>query len=232
MNKKTVILLADSPILNPTVIKPFQYLSTEYSIYLNSLLITNWIEIINALGTEINQVILLSEQDKEYIPKNFLPDYSNIIFYKGARLEYIQEDLIKTQIINDSKVLLIFHNSIGLKQSDFFRVFNLIHSEDTSLVIAKSNYDKVIMTCSYEIDRELIDPLFTSKRNFQTYLNYISNKDIFIHTLDGFLSINDFEDIKKLYIELSKKESLSYCSPKMHESFNDLFVEYKEKLNV
>ena len=63
-------------------------------------------------------------------------------------------------------------------------------------------------------------------------LSLISSKDIFIHTLDNFLSINDFEDIKKLYIELSKKESLSYCSQNMHESFNDLFIEYKELLNV
>ncbi|MGB5531077.1 MAG: hypothetical protein WBQ32_14015, partial [Ignavibacteriaceae bacterium] len=82
------------------------------------------------------------------------------------------------------------------------------------------------------IERVLIDPLISSNRNFQNYLNFISSKDIFIHTLEGFISIDDFEDIKKLYIELSKKESLSYCSPKMHESFNDLFVEYKEKLNV
>ena len=232
MNKKTVILLADSPILNPTVIKPFQYLSIEYSIYLNSLLFTNWIEIITAVSTEINQVILLREEDKEYIPKNFLPDYFNIIFYKGAGLEYIQEDLIKTQIINDSKVLLVFYNSIGLKQNDIFRIFNLVQSEETSLVIGKSNRNKVILTCSYEIDKELIDPLFSSKRNFQNYLKFISSKDIFIHTLEGYYSIDDFEDIKKLYVELSNKESLSYCSPKMHESFNDLFVEYKEKLNV
>ena len=231
MNKKTVILLADLPILNPTVIKPFQYLSIEYSIYLNSLLFTNWIEIVNSVSADINPVILLSEEDEEYIPKSFLPEHFNKLFYKGPILENIQEDLIKIPIVNDSKVLIIFYNSIGLKQSDIDRIFNLVHSEETSLVIGKSNRNKVILTCSYETEKELVDPLFSTKRNFQNYLNFISSKDIFIHTLEGYFSIDDFEDIKKLYIELSKKESLSYCNPNMHESFNDLFVEYKDKLN-
>ena len=231
MNKKTVILLADLPILNPTIINPFQYLSIEYSIYLNSLLFTNWIEIVNSVSADIYPVIILSAKDQEYIPKSFLPDNFKKLFYKGSKLDNIQKDLIKLPIVNDSKILIIFYNSIGLKQSDISRIFNLVHSEDTSLVIGKSNRNKVILTCSYEIDKELIDPLFSTKRNFQNYLNFISSKDIFIHTLEGYFSIDDFEDIKKLYIELSKKESLSYCNPNMHESFNDLFVEYKDKLN-
>ncbi|MGB5528409.1 MAG: hypothetical protein WBQ32_00410, partial [Ignavibacteriaceae bacterium] len=151
MNKKTIILLADSPVLNPTVIKPFRNLSAEYSVYLNSLLISNWIEIINAINENIVPVVLLSEQDKEYIPKNFFPDNFTSIFFNGPRLDNLKEDLFKAQSINDSKVLIIFYNSIGLKQSDIIRVFNLIHAEETSLVIAKSNRDKVILTCSYEI---------------------------------------------------------------------------------
>jgi hypothetical protein len=231
MNKKTVILLADLPILNPKIVKPFQDLSIEYSIYLNSLLFTNWMEIVNSLGTDLNPFILLSEKDEEYIPKSFIPDNFNNIFYKSTRLENVQEDLIKIPAINGSKVLIIFYNSIGLKQSDIDRIFNLVHSEETTLVIGKSKRNKVILTCSYEVDKDLISPLFSTKRNFLNYLNYISSKDIFIHSLEGYFSIDDFEDIKKLYIELSKKESLSYCSQKMHESFNDLFVEYKELLN-
>ena len=188
-------------------------------------------EIVNSLGTDLNPFILFSEKDEEYIPKSFIPDNFNNIFYKSTRLENVQEDLIKIPVVNGSKVLIIFYNSIGLKQSDIDRIFNLVHSEETTLVIGKSKRNKVILTCSYEVDKDLISPLFSTKRNFLNYLNYISSKDIFIHSLEGYFSIDDFEDIKKLYIELSKKESLSYCSQKMHESFNDLFVEYKELLN-
>ncbi len=92
------------------------------------------------------------------------------------------------------------------------------------MVIGKSSQDKIVLTCSYGVDKDLIDPILLQIEEYTVnILNSISSKDIFIHTLDDFLSIDDFEDIKKLYIELSKKESLSYCSQKMHESFNDLF---------
>ena len=134
--------------------------------------------------------------------------------------------------IKDSKILIIFHNSIGFKTSDIERYFNLVQTDEASVVIAKSNRNKILAACIYNPEKEFIDQLINSERDYNKFLNYIGSKDVFIHTIEGFLSIDDFEDIKKLYIELSKKESLSYCNQKMHESFNDLFVEYKELLNV
>lgn len=232
MKKNTIIILADSPILNPTIVKPISNLSVSYTIYLNSLLFLNWMEILAVLNENFNIISILSEKDKEYIPKDFfLPDIQNL-FISRQNLEGFLDEIPLLPYTIDSKILLIFYNSIGFKQSDIERVFNLIQVEETSVVIAKSKRDKIILTCSYGLDRELIDSLQKSKRDYTKYLNFISNKDIFIHTLEDFLSIDDFEDIKKLYIELSKKESLSYCSQEMHESFNDLFVEYKELLNV
>ena len=41
---------------------------------------------------------------------------------------------------------------------------------------------------------------------------------------------SDIQDFKTLYKELSKKESLIYCSQNMHEKFTHLFIEYKELL--
>ena len=132
---------------------------------------------------------------------------------------------------NTSKTLLLFYNSLGLTQDDINRVFDLIQSDEPSIVIGKSVRDQIVFICTSGNDLNLIDQLFQAERKYNKYLKSISNKDIFIHTLENFLAINDFEDIKKLYIELSKKESLSYCSQKIHESFNDLFIEYKELLN-
>ena len=40
--------------------------------------------------------------------------------------------------------------------------------------------------------------------------------------------MNYFIDFKNLYIELSKKESLSYFSRQMNERFNNLIIDYKE----
>jgi hypothetical protein len=83
----------------------------------------------------------------------------------------------------------------------------------------------------YGFDNRLFESLLTFNQDYISVLNQLTTRDILIHTLDGYLSIDDFEDIKKLYIELSKKESLSYCSPTLHEKFNDLFIEYKDLLN-
>ena len=128
--------------------------------------------------------------------------------------------------------MILFYNSIGMTRSDIFRAFDLIQSDEPSIVIGKSNQDRIVFTCTPGVDKDLLDHIFLTKRKYSKYLTSISRNDLFIHTLDNFLSIDDFEDIKKLYIELSKKESLSYCSKKMHESFNDLFIEYKDLLNV
>ena len=200
--------------------------------YLNTLLYSNWIEIFSGIKEQVEIFTLLNEKDMEYIPKYFLPDEAHTIIYNEPKIINLSKYLHNLSLTINSKMLVLFYNSIGLCLNDFSRIFNLIQTEEPSLVIGKSVHDKIILSCSYGFDEELINPIITANRKYANYLNSISSKDIFIHTLDGYLSIDNFEDIKKLYIELSKKESLSYCSQKMHENFNDLFIEYKELLNV
>ena len=231
-NKNTVIIVTDSPILNPKEIKSYPNLSINYSVYLNTLLYSNWLEIFSDMKEQVELFTLLSEKDLEYIPKYFLPDEAHTITYNEPHLTKLSEYLFRQSLSTNSKTLVLFYNSIGLRQSDILRIFDLIQTEEPTIVIGKSVRDNIILACSYGLEEDLIDPIIASKRKYVEYLNMITSKDIFIHTLDGFLSIDNFEDIKKLYIELSKKESLSYCGQKMHENFNDLFIEYKELLNV
>lgn len=175
---------------------------------------------------------MLSDKDKEYLPKNFLPEEFQLLFYSDLHFTHFSENFFKQDDIPSSKAFIIFYNTIGLKQNDFLRVTNLIPAEEASVVILKSKRGKVALTCSNVLEPELFNSLLYFNRDYNKFLNQISGKDILIHTLEGIISIDDFEDLKMLYFELSKKESLSYCSKKIHESFNDLFVEYKELLNV
>jgi hypothetical protein len=232
MNKDTVIIIAASAILNPKETRPYQNLSLNYSVYLNTLLYSNWLEIFKDISEQYEIIALLSEIDREFLPKYFIPPEIQQIFYKETPLKNLTDFLIKQSSVVNSKTLVLFYNSIGIKQSDISRVFNLNQSEESSLIIGRSVRGDIVFACTYGLDKDIFDPLLIINRKYDEYLSLISSKDIFIHTLDNFLSIDDFEDIKKLYIELSKKESLSYCSQNMHESFNDLFIEYKVLLNV
>lgn len=231
-NKNSVIIVADKPIINPSEIIPYENLSVNYSVFLNTLLFSNWVEILSENSNNFEIVALLNEKDKEFLPKYLLPHDTVTIFYSETSPFDITEYLIRQMPTVNSKSTVLFYNSIGLNQSDILRIFNLIQTDEPSIAIGKSVKDRIVLTCTHGIDRDLINPLFTVDRKYSEYLKVISSKDFFIHALEGFFSIDDFEDIKKLYIELSKKESLSYCSQKMHESFNDLFIEYKELLNV
>jgi hypothetical protein len=231
MNKDIVIIFASSLIFNPTEVKIMSNLSLKYSIYLNSLLTSNWIE--NLTGSENNfeLITLFNEKDKEFIPKNFFPPEIKKAFYTEAQLKNLDENILGKLQLDSLKIIVLFHNSIGLNKNDILRMFSLVHPDEASVVVAKSKRDKIILTCLYGFDNRLFESLLTFNQDYISVLNQLTNRDILIHTLDGYLSIDDFEDIKKLYIELSKKESLSYCSPTLHERFNDLFIEYKDLLN-
>jgi hypothetical protein len=230
-NKNSIIIIAESSILNPAEIEAYQNLSVNYSVFLNTLLFSNWVEILTEVRTDFEIITILNEKDKEFLPKYFLPFDTRTIFYSQSQLSDLTDYIASNTSSGILKNMMLFYNSIGMTRKDIFRAFNLIQSDEPSMVIGKSGHDKIIFTCTSGVDEDLLDPIFTTKRKYSKYLSSIS-KDLFIHTLDNFLSIDDFEDIKKLYIELSKKESLSYCSQKLHESFNDLFIEYKDLLNA
>jgi hypothetical protein len=224
--------MADNPILNPESTLVYQNLSVNYSVYLNTLLFSNWIELLAPVKDAFGIVYYVDKNDEDYLPKYFIPENTTAIFYDRLHLRNFSAQIGKYSSGINSKLLILFNNSIGLTWKDITRVFNLIQSDEQSIVIGKSAKDQIVFICISEADIDLVDHIFLAERNFSKFLSSISSKDILIHTLDNILSINDFEDIKKLYIELSKKESLSYCSQKMHESFNDLFIEYKELLNA
>lgn len=232
MIKDSILLLADSPILNPKEIVPYYNLSTNYSVYLNTLLFSNWIDLLSESDNQVELFTLLNERDKEYLPKYLLPTGANSVFYKEDIDVNLTEIIYNHSSHLDSKTIIVYFNSIGLKLNEIFRAFSLVTTDEPSLVIGKSDSHKINCVCAKNIESELFSLLIKSKRCYDKYLGLISYKDYFLHPIRNFLSIDEFEDIKKLYIELSKKESLSYCSQKMHESFNDLFIEYKELLNV
>lgn len=232
MNRNKIIIICESPIVKQSSVQPFPELNIEYSVYLNSLLLLNWMELLADKIADYEIYVLLSREDEEFLPGNLIPEDFHIIFHDGQKSLNAQDLLQKEISNNNSKILLLFFNAIGLKDNDIQRTFNLVNQDEVSIVVAKSTDSKLIFNCCLITETYIIDSFMNADRDFNKFFNSISERDVFIHMKDGILSIDNFEDIKKLYIELSKKESLAFCSKKMHENFNDLFIEYKDLLNV
>lgn len=236
---KAIYLFASSPILITEEIdtgkRMIDGLSLHDTVYLNSLLYSNWVEILSQQFQQASEQFdiyyLLDKRDKEFIPKNFLPENSNLIF-TGPSIQSNEWNEFQTKYFqNYPNNLLISFNSIGIKTEDLKKIFELLLIEDTALVIGRSGCDRIAFLGFNKISEEIFDGFYSQLLTYTDYLTKISSKDYYIHILEGFLSVKDLKDFKKLYIELSKKESLSYCSEKIHERFNDLFIEYKELLN-
>lgn len=109
-------------------------------------------------------------------------------------------------------------------------MFDLLFVDDETIIIGKTNEEKMGFIGSNSLNKEIYEQFFLYKLNYEKYLADIGNKDNFVHVLTGFLVINDLKDFKILYEELSKKESIEYCSQEMHERFTNLFIEYKDLL--
>jgi len=108
--------------------------------------------------------------------------------------------------------------------------FNLLNIDDESLLIGKSKEGVigVFGFNSYSVD--IFNCLVKSDFNYNAFLSCIKTFNHFIHTLNDILLIKNIEHFKQLYIELSQKKSMEYCSQQMHEKFTHLFIEYKELL--
>ena len=72
--------------------------------------------------------------------------------------------------------------------------------------------------------------LFEVEFDYEQFLLEAGKNELFINTLDGFQLIENFNDFNSLYLELSGKESASYCSQESHERFTNLFIEYRDLL--
>lgn len=231
MNKNSIFLLAHKPILNPERIKVFEKLNVYYSVYLNSLLYLNWIEMFSSTKTNFDFYFVLNKEDKDFIPKNFIPDYGTVILLESGMSNFPKTIVKNIRQVNYTKQIYIFYNSIRVAKEDVTKTFNLLSIDDQSIVIGKSENELIAFLGTNTADENILNDLFLENITYNKLLNKLSKVDIFIQTIDNFLTLNNFNDVKKLYIELSKKESLSFCSENMHERFNDLFIEYKDLLN-
>ena len=229
-NKKSVCLYSAHPVFNIKFVPIFENLDQKNSVYLYTLLLSNYLDLIHKIELRADFMCFLDERDKEFIPKNYLPENFKLYYYYPGEKESFDRELIINQSANYSKSVLINCNSIGVSESTINKIFNLLSSEDESIVIGRTTKNTLAFMGFNRYDDELNTGFQTALFDYDKFLVSISSKNHFLTVLDGFLALNDFDDFRELYFRLSKKDSLAYCSEVMHEKFNNIFIEYKERL--
>jgi len=206
MHNSVISLVASRPILNTESTMVFEKMNPGFSVYLNSLLFSNWIEILNPLHESHDILFCLDEQDKESIPRNFIPERGKLIFIDSSSEQNLQGYYNNLRLSEYSKSILINFNSIGITPQDLQRVSDLLTMPDKTFVVGKATNDQVAFFASNFQPGSILKEIIFHQLNYHDFLNNISPADIYLHTLGNFLAINNFEDFKKLYIELSKRK--------------------------
>lgn len=210
------------PVFNPSRVPLFESFDSEHSTILWSSLYLNAVEVLSSDNS--GPVCIIDEADVDFIPESIK---GKDLFYTvpGDR-ETTFKNLNDKYFRKQENNILFFSNSMGYTWQDINKTINLLGINDDALVLAKSFQDKVCFTGFNKYEGFLN----TLSIEYNEILAHSCRSENFIFTLDNFISVNSKDDFKKLYQELSKRESLVYCSQEMHERFTHLFIEYKDIL--
>ncbi|MHB1688613.1 MAG: hypothetical protein ACYCVH_14765 [Ignavibacteriaceae bacterium] len=232
-----IYLVALSPLFSVSEIPVFETFDKENSLLLYNALALNHQENLSLISGTYSSVSCFDERDKDFLPEVFVSSHMVVdshnpkTFFADTRdkkdfLKRLAEKYSNRHLNN----LMIFTNSIGISADDVSKAFNLLSMEDEAIVIGKAQNNRIAFLGFNSFNQDLLQEINWDNLNYDNFLSKVSKHENFIHVLDNYLSIQNLSDFKQLYIELSKKESLNYCSQQMHEKFTHLFIEYKESL--
>jgi len=232
MNKlnSSIYLFPLYPAFNLENVPPFESFDAEHSALLYSSLTENYNEIFEAFEGKINSVFVFDEKDRDLLPASFNKEGINLFFGDTCNKALMLKNLSDKYFNNYTNNLLIFSNSICLTANDIQQAFNLLSINDEAVVIGKTASGGITFLGFNTFNHELCDEIDWDNFSYDNFLLYTSKHEHFLHVIDNFLVIRNIEDFNNLYKELSKKESLAYCSQNMHEKFTRLFIEYKDLL--
>jgi glycosyltransferase A (GT-A) superfamily protein (DUF2064 family) len=226
----SIYLFPLHPEFNPGYIPPFENFDPEHSTLLYSAMTENYKEIFEAFTGKVNSVFVFDGKDRDFLPGLFNREGINLFFGDTGNKSQMLKNLADKYFTHYTNNLLIFSNSICLTANDIQQAFNLLSINDEAVVIGKTSAGGIAFLGFNTYNHELFDEINWNNLNYNDLLLYTSKHEHFLHVIDNFLVIRNIEDFKNLYKELSKKESLNYCSQNMHEKFTQLFIEYKDLL--
>lgn len=232
MNKSNscICLLPLSPVYNTDLVPVFESMTPSDSSLLLSILYENFIELFKELNDSSTNIFCLDENDRDRIPGE--PGYSvpQITWIDTSVLNNELKNLHERYFKKYQNNLIIFSHSIGISPQDIRKIFSLLEMEDESFLIGRDSDERIALLGFNTYNEELMENIVDDRNHYNEILIKAGKNENFVHTLSDFMIIESKEDFKKLYNELSKKESLNYCSQNIHEKFTHLFIEYKDLL--
>ncbi len=224
-----ICLLPLSPVFNTGKSPVFETFSQEDSSQLFSILYENYTEIFQELNETSTVVYCLDENDRE-IPKCIADKLSARQTINSSGINTETKNLNDKYFKRFHSSIIIFAHSIGISAQDIKKIFSLLEMEDESIFIGRDNDERIALLGFNTYNEELMGNIAEDRNHYNEMLIKASKHENFVHTLNNFMLIESREDFKRLYTELSKKESLTYCNQEIHEKFTHLFIEYKDLL--
>ncbi len=225
-----IYLISMRPVFDQNSIIPIGKLDADNTSQLFANLILNHKENLDKIINYTTVTYCFSENDKNYLPDDFTKNGSMKVFGNTKNSLQNIKNIVDKFFASTSINLIVFANSIGVSSADLRKILDLLTLEADAVVIGKTKRGRVSLIGFNYLNNDLIKEINWGNIEFEKLLHKVTKYDNFIYVWENSLLINSGEDFKLLYSELSKKESLEYCSQQMHEKFTHIFIEYKELL--
>lgn len=225
--RNCIIITSVIPAFNIEMTPSFLEMDKNFSSLLYTSLIENMSEIAAVSPDNLPSIILLVEADRHSISKDeeSVFEKSNIFFDSADVSEHLNSQGAHWNTI------IIKGNAIGLEIKDFTFITGKLDPDIRTVLVFSTAKGQLVAVASGALTfEELVEPIIQGFDNEQT-LKYFSKYDVQLQALTKGIVIEDKEDFRKLYDFLSKKQSIPYCSQKIHEKFTEIFIEFKSLLN-
>ena len=225
-----IYLVSTMPAFDENSVIPLGKLDENHTAQLYANLILNHKENFDQIVNNASISYFFDEKDKNYLPEDLKKDGLSNIFVDTENsfqnIKNISDKYFSSASIN----LIVFANSIGFSTSELKKILDLLTIESDAVIIGKAINGCVSFIGFNYLNQELIGEINWDELEFESILHKVNKFDNFVYVWENSLVVNSKNDFKLLYSELSKKESLEYCSQQMHEKFTHIFIEYKDLL--
>lgn len=218
------------PVFDKEKVPLFENFDNSNSALLYSSLYENYKDILKSFIGNTNIVFVIDEKEKEYLPAFFTDE--NIEVFTGNTLKKsgMFNNLNEKYFSKFHNNLIIFADSIGICKEHIEKYLGLLSIENETFITGRTEKGNIPFIGFNNYNNDLFSSIDWDNFHYENFLQYSVQHDHFLHVITDHQVIKNIEDFRELYKELSKKDSMAYCSHEMHEKFTSLFIEYKDLL--